>query len=198
MLKRFEKPVLFNFIEFALRYGCSPVDLLHILRSPFSKNSSGQLLLIFDSRKMILENYGTMYLDLICTEWLLMSFLDHGDQSHRKVIFKTMARCSSKRLKTDWQSIHYLRNIELNLPFCLLWSIELIVKRIKLLNLLQYGTGNNLKILGNKRCIRPQLVKSLVIAIRAHLLKVYNNYESTLIIYRVNRNFSFLRNIHFP
>ena len=34
--------------------------------------------------------------------------------------------------------------------------------------------------------IRPQLVKSLVIVIRTHVVKVYNNYASTLIIYKVN------------
>ena len=48
------------------------------------------------------------------------------------------------------------------------------------------------------RKVRPQLVKSLVIAIRAHVVKVYNNYASTLIIYKVNRNFSFLPIIYFP
>ena len=35
-----------NFIEIALWYGCSPVNLLHIFRIPFPKNSSGWLLLI--------------------------------------------------------------------------------------------------------------------------------------------------------
>ena len=35
-----------NFIEIALRHGCSPVDLLHIFRAPFPKNTSGRLLLI--------------------------------------------------------------------------------------------------------------------------------------------------------
>ena len=34
--------------------------------------------------------------------------------------------------------------------------------------------------------VRPQLVKSLVIVIHVHALKVYNNYASTLIIYKVN------------
>ena len=31
----------------ALRHGCSPVNLLHIFRAPFPKNTSGQLLLSF-------------------------------------------------------------------------------------------------------------------------------------------------------
>ena len=35
-----------NFIEIALRHGCSPVNLLHIFRAPFLKNTSGRLLLI--------------------------------------------------------------------------------------------------------------------------------------------------------
>ena len=36
---------LSNFIEIALRHGCSPVNLLHIFRKPFSKNTSVWLLL---------------------------------------------------------------------------------------------------------------------------------------------------------
>ena len=32
-----------NFIEIALRHGCSPVNLLHIFRTPFPKNTSGGL-----------------------------------------------------------------------------------------------------------------------------------------------------------
>ena len=34
-----------NFIEISLRHGCSPVNLLHIFRTPFPKNISGRLLL---------------------------------------------------------------------------------------------------------------------------------------------------------
>ena len=34
-----------NFIEIAPRHGCSPVNLLHIFRTPFFKNTSGCLLL---------------------------------------------------------------------------------------------------------------------------------------------------------
>ena len=33
-----------NFIEITLRYGCSPVNLLHIFRTPFPKNTSKWLL----------------------------------------------------------------------------------------------------------------------------------------------------------
>ena len=37
--------MLCNFIEIALQLGCSPVNLLHILRTPFLKDTSGRLLL---------------------------------------------------------------------------------------------------------------------------------------------------------
>ena len=37
--------LLCNFIKITLGHGCSPVNLLHIFRTPFLKNSSGWLLL---------------------------------------------------------------------------------------------------------------------------------------------------------
>ena len=37
--------LLSNFIEIALRHGCSPVNLLHIFRTLFPRNTSGGLLL---------------------------------------------------------------------------------------------------------------------------------------------------------
>ena len=39
------KKVARNFIEIALRHDCSPVNLLHIFRTTFLKNTSGWLLL---------------------------------------------------------------------------------------------------------------------------------------------------------
>ena len=36
-----------SFIEIILRHGCSPVNLLYIFRTPFTKNTSGWLLLVF-------------------------------------------------------------------------------------------------------------------------------------------------------
>ena len=39
--------VALQLLEIALRYGCSPVDLLHILKIPFLKNTlRGPLLII--------------------------------------------------------------------------------------------------------------------------------------------------------
>ena len=37
--------LLCNFIEITLQHGCSPVNLLHIFKTPFSKNTFGWLLL---------------------------------------------------------------------------------------------------------------------------------------------------------
>ena len=39
-----------NIIEITLRHRCSPVNLLHVFRTLFSKNTSGRLLLSFQSK----------------------------------------------------------------------------------------------------------------------------------------------------
>ena len=39
--------VVYNFIEIALRHGCSPVNLLHIFRTPFLRNTTGWLFLYY-------------------------------------------------------------------------------------------------------------------------------------------------------
>ena len=43
-----------NIIEITLQHGYSPVNLLHIFRTPFLKNTSGRLLLIFLKSDMVL------------------------------------------------------------------------------------------------------------------------------------------------
>ena len=35
--------LLCKFVEIALRYGCTPLNMLHICRTPFPKNTSGGL-----------------------------------------------------------------------------------------------------------------------------------------------------------
>ena len=50
--------VAFNFIEIALWHGCSQVNLLHIFRTPFPKNTSGGLFLVLiNSKKGVLQEY---------------------------------------------------------------------------------------------------------------------------------------------
>ena len=43
-----------NFIEIALRHGCSPVNLLHIFEIALFKNTSGRLLLNFIGRQIFI------------------------------------------------------------------------------------------------------------------------------------------------
>ena len=91
-----------SFIEIALRHGWSPVNLLHIFRSPFPKNTSGWLLLDYSffkiiktsifhthrhlssinslSKLMILTGKNHVFLNLVqesieIEAWLLMTFL---------------------------------------------------------------------------------------------------------------------------
>ena len=40
-----------NFVEITLRHGCSTVNLKHIFRGPFPRNTSGWLLLVFEDNK---------------------------------------------------------------------------------------------------------------------------------------------------
>ena len=47
--------LLCNFIEIALQHGCSPVNLLHIFRTPFPKNTSRWLLLAIVSLSINLK-----------------------------------------------------------------------------------------------------------------------------------------------
>ena len=46
-----------NYIEIALRHGCPPVNLLHIFRTPFPRNSSGWLLLTRITIELKLLNF---------------------------------------------------------------------------------------------------------------------------------------------
>ena len=57
----------FNFIiEVLLRHGCSPVNLLHIFRTRFPKNTSGGLLLKnLDSEKITKKITDIFYLQVI-------------------------------------------------------------------------------------------------------------------------------------
>ena len=59
--------LLCNFIEIAVRHGCSPVNLLHIFRTLFHKNTSGGLLL---------ENYYCLkFVEILTSEIKLYAYL---------------------------------------------------------------------------------------------------------------------------
>ena len=64
MPKRDLNKVASNFVGLTLRHGCSPVNLLHLFRTPFLKNTSGQLLLNVVSRNInsdILKQSSSIY-----------------------------------------------------------------------------------------------------------------------------------------
>ena len=51
--------LLCNFIKITLQHGRSPVNLLHVFRTSFSKNTSGRLLLLLD----LLNTHLTFFLE---------------------------------------------------------------------------------------------------------------------------------------
>ena len=59
-----------NFIEITLRHGCSPVNLLHIFRTPFTENTSGQLLLNIVSKNLSRFFLNACRLYLWCSPFL--------------------------------------------------------------------------------------------------------------------------------
>ena len=60
--------LLWNFTEIALWHGCSLVNLLHIFRTPFSKNTSGGLLLEIVNSYNYYQNIGPseMFHSILC------------------------------------------------------------------------------------------------------------------------------------
>ena len=65
---KFHAKLQSNFTEITLRYGCSLVNLLHIFRTPFVKNTSEKLLLDFPSYGSELRKKFTVRLLLMCLE----------------------------------------------------------------------------------------------------------------------------------
>ena len=53
--------LLHNFFEIALRHGCSSVNLLHIFRAPFPKNTSGRLLISIVKVKIVMHVFNFLH-----------------------------------------------------------------------------------------------------------------------------------------
>ena len=84
-----EAAILCNFIEITLRHGCSPVNLLHIFRTPFTKNTSERLLLLFLACSHFLAQPEHPFSHKVCsykTEFVLKICYDHIDGSKVIVI----------------------------------------------------------------------------------------------------------------
>ena len=71
--------LLYNFVEITLRHGCSPVNLLHIFRTPFPGNTSGRLLLL-------------IYTVIFCVRCIIIGitsksiFFKCTNKSHKKIL----------------------------------------------------------------------------------------------------------------
>ena len=63
--------LLCNFTGIALRHGCSPLNLLHIFRKPFPKNTSGWLFLIVKNLHTP-QSYYNLYFILLSSQWLFV------------------------------------------------------------------------------------------------------------------------------
>ena len=61
MLKCNFNEAVCNFIEITLRHGSSPVNLLHIFRTPFPKNTCGGIFLKIQSRLVIKQKIFNHY-----------------------------------------------------------------------------------------------------------------------------------------
>ena len=108
--------LLCNFIEITLRHGCSPVNLVHIFRTSFPKNTSDGLLLTSNNTKSNQNIYCICVLKLI-------SFLDRDNKSvfmftYKVVIVRNPSlsnasfKFSNNRYKTcklvlvEWNLVH--------------------------------------------------------------------------------------------
>ena len=64
-----------NKVKITFRYGCPPVNLLHIFRTPFPRNTSGGLLLNLLFAEMHLGSCQTFMMELSCQLILQKSFM---------------------------------------------------------------------------------------------------------------------------
>ena len=118
---------LCNFIEITHRHGCSPVNLLHIFRTPFLKNTSGQLLLIFVQWATLyykIFQCGQTHFNRILQDLLqdFESVSDHFETLSIRVVTLTLHKKWSFPL---WiSSVNVLKkSLTENFIFCAVWIL---------------------------------------------------------------------------
>ena len=90
-----------NFVEITLRHGCSPLNLHHIFRTPFPKNTSGPLL----EEKINAQTGKPMAKKVIIKFLFLILTLNH---------FISRASIISKSKVAQWEpSVHYHMRISI-------------------------------------------------------------------------------------
>ena len=122
--------LLYNFIEIALWHGCSAVSLLHIFRTPFLKNTSQGLLVMFLTRWSLtlfavtpLKRFFSQPCfqhcnTLSCTRNLADDFLFTSFQQKMKL------KKGNTRMKSE-----YLLFCESKWMICLTWSMYRFKKK---------------------------------------------------------------------
>ena len=84
-----------KFIEITLRHRCSPVNLLHIFRTSFSKNPSGWLLLTFSSSARTSQVYRTIFLFSLSTVSTMSNKIDEPKFNLTLIqLFRLVRQCS--------------------------------------------------------------------------------------------------------
>ena len=108
-----------NFIEITLRHGCSPVNLLHIFRTPFLKNTSGWLLVNYLlSRRRLIESccwehkIGRLNGHLCLLTWILTDI---------NIIFTH--KMNSAPLSYNWYSIKYITKFKQKTQFVVNYAV---------------------------------------------------------------------------
>ena len=78
--------LLCNFIGIALRHGCCPVNLLHIFRTSFLKNTSGQLFLICITNQLtVFYKKRMLVLNVLRQNTLIAGFLQMKSITKRRI-----------------------------------------------------------------------------------------------------------------
>ena len=72
--------LLCNLLEIVLRHGCSPVNLLHIFKLPFLKNTSGRLLLKITHIRLL----HILHVNILYTPYEFQKILKRNDFINRK------------------------------------------------------------------------------------------------------------------
>ena len=103
--------MLCNFIESALRHGRSPINFLHILRTPFPRNTSVWLLLILQSYKRLAWPNLTSGYGKILHTWQFFLVMKISTMSFTiTAVFSVLNEKTFRAKVCNWQNSWHLRS----------------------------------------------------------------------------------------